>query len=258
MDTQILNSTFVKERVETFYGYGNYRGNYWFIGMEEAAGGDFDDINNRINTWAKRDKLDIDDLAEYHQAIGYPELFEKGARLTVPVWRAIIRIILSEQGEINDITREDIRKYQISKLGRRHEETCLLEMFPLPSPNAKVWGFNNIVDLNQLKFLSDRKEYEKHCIENLKRVENISNKIKEYKPRVVVFYSLNLKYVKHWKEIIGSVADNLKKIGYSNKEYFCIGKNDQTVFVIAKFPRAVPSEYYCNIGKEITAKLAEK
>ncbi|BAY34333.1 hypothetical protein NIES2107_62380 [Nostoc carneum NIES-2107] len=29
--------------IETFYGYGNYQGNYWFIGMEEA-GGDFKDI----------------------------------------------------------------------------------------------------------------------------------------------------------------------------------------------------------------------
>jgi hypothetical protein len=45
---QFLNDELLEKRIETFYGYGNYQGKYWFIGMEEAGGEDFEDVNCRI------------------------------------------------------------------------------------------------------------------------------------------------------------------------------------------------------------------
>ncbi len=35
-----FNDELIERIVDAFYGYGNYKGNYWFIGMEET-GGDF-------------------------------------------------------------------------------------------------------------------------------------------------------------------------------------------------------------------------
>lgn len=124
-----FNDELLEKIVDTFYGYGNYQGNYWFVGMEEA-GGDFNDINNRINIWSNRGKQEIEDIAEYHIAM---ETWD--ARIQ-PTWKGLIRIILSAKGREN-IDREDVRKYQINELGRKYKETCLLELLPLPSPSLK-------------------------------------------------------------------------------------------------------------------------
>jgi len=64
-----FNDEILEKRIDTFYGYGNYEGKYWFIGMEEA-GGDFQDIENKIDTWSARGSREIDDVAEYHIAMG--------------------------------------------------------------------------------------------------------------------------------------------------------------------------------------------
>ena len=63
MDSQqLLNDELLEKRIETFYGYGNYEGKYWFIGMEEAGGEDLENINLRVNTWEERGKKEIDDV----------------------------------------------------------------------------------------------------------------------------------------------------------------------------------------------------
>ncbi len=232
-----FNDELIEKRVDTFYGYGNYQGNYWFIGMEEA-GGDFKDINNRINTWSNRGKQEIEDLAEYHIDIGWGESFLPGAKLDVPVWRSIIRILLSAKGK-ESIDIENVRKYQINELGRKNQETCLLELLPLPSPSITHWIYSQH---SQLTFLSSRKKYENHCVE--KRINHISYRIKEYQPKTVVFYGIF--YEDYWRKI----AD----VEFSpTPEGFFIGKNSQTVFVIAKHPVAfgVTNEYFHNIGKSI-------
>ncbi len=49
-----------------------------------------------------------------------------------PTWNKLIRIVLSAK-EKENINLENVRKYQINELGRKDKETCLLELFPLPS-----------------------------------------------------------------------------------------------------------------------------
>ncbi|MEH2139580.1 hypothetical protein [Nostoc sp.] len=166
-----FNDELLEKRVDTFYGYGDYQGNYWFVGMEEA-GGDFNDINNRINIWSNRGKQEIEDIAEYHKDIGWGGSFLSGAKLDVPVWRAIIRIVLSAKGKEN-FDKKDILAYQINELGRKYKETCLLELLPLPSPSLKHWIF---AQHSRLSFLSNRDTYEKYCLE--KRINHISQRIK--------------------------------------------------------------------------------
>ncbi|MEH1886716.1 hypothetical protein [Nostoc sp.] len=237
-----FNDELLKERVDAFYGYGNYEGHYWFIGMEER-GEDFQDIEKRINIWSNRGKCEIDDVAEYHI-----DMETWDARIQ-PTWNKLIRIVLSAKGTGN-IDIEDVRKYQINELARKYKETCLLELLPLPSPSLKHWVYG---EYSKLTFLSNRDTYENYCLE--KRINHISQTIKEHQPKTVVFYGTGYEY--SWRRITEKITD----VEFSpTSEGFLICQNSQTVFVIAKHPvtRGVTSEYFHNIGRSIAAKIAEK
>ena len=248
MDSQqLLNDELLEKRIEKFYGYGNYEGKYWFIGMEEAGGENFDNINLRINTWANRKHKEIDDVAEYHE-----DMECWGGKIQ-NTWKGLIRITLSANGQDN-IDAKDVHKYQLDELGRRDKETCLLELLTLPSPSIDDWIY---AKHSQLPFLSDREIYRNYCIE--KRINHISQRIKEHKPKAVVFYGMGYEY--YWRKIadIEFTKIEVAKTEDSKKHYFFIGKNNQTVFVMAKHSVAfgVTSDYFHYIGKSITAKLAE-
>ncbi|MDZ8109706.1 MAG: hypothetical protein RM338_29340 [Nostoc sp. DedQUE12a] len=238
----------LEKRVNRFYGYGNYQGNYWFIGMEEA-GGDFQEINNRINIWSDRGEQEIEDIAEFHKAIGYGSSFEANANLDVPVWNKLIRILLSAKGQEN-IHIEDVRKYQINELGRNDKETCLLELLPLPSPNLKHWIYN---EHSQLSYLCNRESYENYCLET--RINHLSERIKEcHQLKAVIYYGIG--YESSWREITKKIGD----VDFLwRSEGFFIGRNAQTVFVIAKHPatKGLTNEYFHKIGISIAEKLAE-
>ena len=240
-----MNDELLEKRIETFYGYGNYQGKYWFIGMEEAGGEDLENINLRVNTWEKREEKrkekEIDDVAEYHEDMG---LWDKKIQKT---WKGLIRITLSANGQYN-INTDDVRKYQLDELGRKDKETCLLELFPLPSPSIDDWIYAKYY---QLSFLSDRETYRNYCVD--KRINHITQIIKEHRPKVVVFYGM--KYDYYWRKIAN--IEFTKKD--SKNHYFLIGENNQTVFVMVKHSVAfgVTIEYFHDIGKSIAAKLAE-
>ncbi|MHC5938919.1 hypothetical protein [Nostoc sp.] len=92
LSQDFFNDEFLEKRVDTFYGYGNYEGHYWFIGMEER-GEDFQDIDEkRINIWSNRGKCEIDDVAEYHIDM---ETWDERIQ---PTWNKLIRIVLSAKG----------------------------------------------------------------------------------------------------------------------------------------------------------------
>lgn len=244
---QFLDDELLERRIEKFDGYGNYEGKYWFVGMEERGAEDFEDVNCRINTWAKRGHKEIDDVAEYHQDMGG---WGKKIQRT---WNGLIRILLSAK-RIENIDKEDVREYQFNKLARRNQETCLLELLPLPSTSIDDWIYTQH---SQLPFLSDRDKYTNYCLE--KRINHISHKIKEYQPQAVVFYGTGYEY--SWRKI----ADiEFKKIEFastetSKKHHFFIRKHHQTVFVISQHPntRGVTNDYFHYIGKSIADKLTE-
>ncbi|MEA5513912.1 hypothetical protein [Nodularia sp. UHCC 0506] len=240
-----FNDELLEKLIETFYGYGNFQGNYWFIGMEES-GGQFEEIKNRINIWSDRGKKEIEDIAEYHIALGYGESFKPGAKLQ-PTWNKLIRIVLSAKVQEN-INTEDVRTYQIHELGRIGKETCLLELLPLPSPSLKHWIYK---EHSRLSYLTDRTQYVKHCLEN--RINKISEKIKKHQPQAVVFYGTGYEY--YWKKITQQIT-NVEFLPTS--EGFLTCRNSQTVFVISQHPVAfgATTEYFHNIGKLIAANPA--
>ncbi|MEH2255369.1 hypothetical protein [Nostoc sp.] len=240
-----FNDELLENRVNVFYGYGNYQGNYWFVGMEEA-GEDFNGINSRINIWSNRGEKELDDVAEYHIDIGLGEIFQLGAAIQ-PTWNKLIRIVLTAKGKEN-IAIEYISKYQINELGRKDKETCLLELLPLPSPSLKHWIYNQH---SSLCFLSNRDTCKKYCLE--KRINHISQRIKEHQPKAVVFYGIGFEY--YWRRI----TEKITNVKFSQtSQGFLICRNSKTVFVIAKHPVAfgLKNEYFHNIGRAIAANLA--
>lgn len=228
-DDQLLESMMHK-----FYGYGNYQGDYWFIGLEES-GGDFANVNKRVNIWSKRGEQEVEDVAEYHIAMA------EWSTNIHPTWKGLIRIILSIKGYKN-INTKHILDYQVNSLGRKNKETCLLELFPLPSPATPNWFYGQH---SRLPFLSDRDTYRDYCAE--KRINHLNQKITEHQPKVVIFYGKGFEY--YWKKIAGIKFQ-------PTPEGFLVGKNKQTTFVIAKHPMAAgtSNEYFHQIGKLITAK----
>jgi hypothetical protein len=176
----MLDDTLLDTFAHTFYGYGSYNAPFWFIGMEEGGGGAEAEIARRIAVWDARGQQELEDLAEYHFAINVPRYFEAAAPLQ-PTWSKLIRLLLSAQrGTLGDST---IRAYQRGEWGRTNNETCLIELLPLPSPSTDHWLY---AECSALPYLSTRDGYREEV--GAWRGEHIRSRIAEHQPHAVIFY----------------------------------------------------------------------
>jgi len=57
-----LDDRLLEEYINTFYGYGNYQGDWWLIGPEEGGGASEDDLTDRVGVWAQRGRREIEDV----------------------------------------------------------------------------------------------------------------------------------------------------------------------------------------------------
>jgi hypothetical protein len=139
---------------------------------------------------------------------------------------------------------DHIRDYQIYELGRKDKETCLLELLPLPSPSVNDWIYGKH---SYLPYLCCRNKYIEYCVG--KRINHISQRRKEYNPKVIVFYGMKYEY--SWRKIADVEVTTAS-------EGVLIGTNSQTVFAIVKHPvaKGLKNEYFHNIGRLIAEKLA--
>jgi hypothetical protein len=240
--TELLDDQLLTAFVQNFYGYGNYSGQFWFIGMEEGGGNSFSEINNRLTTWENRGKKELEDVADYHKDIGATDWFNDNPRLQ-PTWNKLIRILLSSSGELR--TTEQVREYQKNLLGRLIGDTCLLELLPLPSPSIGQWLY---AKYSQLPYLRDRETYKQECLTS--RIAHLQNQINHFQPKVVIFYGLS--YQDYWKKIA--------RIDFhQNSDKIYAGRNESTLFVMTKHPAAigVTSDYFHQVGQLIATSLAE-
>ena len=156
-----LDDQLLKEFMHKFYGYGNYNGRYWFVGMEEG-GGLREVVAKKLEVWVGRGKRELEDLKENHNEIGrkvkIPDFFSENAKIQ-STWKGLIRILLSvedpDRDALND--REQVRKYQKESLGESRGCHCLVELLPLPSQSKKVWHYS---EYSSLPCLSSRQQYE--------------------------------------------------------------------------------------------------
>lgn len=223
-----------------FYGYGNYSGDYWFIGMEEGGGNSFVDVHNRLRAWGKRGKCELEDVAEYHAEIGVTHLFGNKPKIQ-RTWNKLIRAYLSGQNQVP--TKEQVREYQCKFFGRTGGDTCLLELLPLPSPSTNDWLY---AQHSRLPHLANRRLYKNSCVET--RIANLRERVKQYRPKAVVFYGLS--YLPEWQAIA-------EEAFLSGPNDLLISHNRSTRFVVARHPTewGITNEYFHQVGSVASAVL---
>jgi hypothetical protein len=230
----------------TFYGYGDYHAPYWFIGMEEGGGDSFDNIKKRLSAWNADGRPELEDVAEFHRTIGLGEYFDEQPKRQ-PTWDKLTRLLLSAKEllsrEDQDLQRKQVQEYRQTSLGKvSGGENCLIELLPLPSPSTSDWIYAQHSRLPQLK---NRKEYKKHYID--RRVKHIQERINQYRPQVVVFYSTT--YLKWWKQIADAPF---------SFDQMHVAHRNGTLFVVTDHParRGRGYEYFHEIGQKIASELA--
>ena len=226
--------------ISGFYGYGNYDGKYWFVGIEEHGGELQKDIAQRLNAWDRRGRSELEDVVDYHREIGITHHFDERAVLQ-PTWNKIIRVLLGIEGR--KPTTAEVKEYQKNQLARTNGKSCLIELLPLPSPKTNVWLY--YPKYSKLPFLKRRGDYIEHV--KPQRIAHLKRRIEEHKPEVVVFYSMG--YQEDWHEIAGVEFQSTESDGVK------VGKSKETLFVITKHPATtgVTNAYFHEIGQMIAS-----
>jgi len=236
----MFNDRLLLDFMKSFYGYGNYSGKYWFIGLEEGGGNSFEEINKRLSTWDNRGQCELEDVAGYHNDIGITHLFRKKPKVQY-TWRGLMKILLSAEGET--LTPEKFREYQRDSLGRPEGMDCLVELMPLPSPSTHHWLY---ADYSRLPSLESRDAY--FDTYSSFRKTHLRKRVQEHKPNAVVFYSSNKRYRSFWEDISCVRFEPARDIDVH------FGRNNHTVFVITKHPaaRGIGEGYFETIGGMIS------
>jgi hypothetical protein len=159
------------EHLLRFVGYGRLDALVWFLGMEEAGGGE-QNIRTRLKFRF------VEDCAEAHQLLGITK-HHWGKRVIQRTWRGMCYIMLKLENKSTDA--ESIRCYQAESLGRFGGQTLLVELMPIPKPNIGAWGYEKLIP----QFTSREDYYQKVKPRRLAYLRNLLDK---YQPRIVVGY----------------------------------------------------------------------
>jgi hypothetical protein len=235
MNLELLNDQLLNNFIHSFYGYGTYSADYWFIGMEEGGGESLDEVNRRISFWQTRGQQELEDVCAYHEELGLNQFFREPVKLQ-RTWAQLCRIVLASKGEPQD--NHAIRAYQKDKLGRPEGATCLMELLPLPSPGTDRWFY---ADWSKLPFLSSRSSYRDEVLPM--RIKNLKERIEKWQPKFVVFYGTG--YRDHWEEISETPFLRIAPHGFD------LAKKNTTCFLTIQHPAAkgVSNEYFQSAGK---------
>jgi hypothetical protein len=228
-----------------FFGYGNYRAKWWFVGMEEGGGGSLESVARRLDAWEHMGATELVDIALYHKELG-------GTRYSVdrpPIqatWGKLIRIMIASEGW--SITTENVRRYQRDRLGREHGDSALLELLPLPSPSASHWHYG---EWSTLPHLRTREGYSSHMAPV--RAQQIASRILKHKPERVVFYGVNPWYRGWWEQIAGVTFNEVSADG----QLYYIGRDEHTHFAIIKHPasKGLRNEYFHEVGRALSGDV---
>jgi hypothetical protein len=212
----MLNPSALNNYIGSFFGYGRWSAPIWFVGIEEAGGRTEREIEQRLAVWAVRGKKELEDAPTFYPKSGNAAWHGGNATLQ-PTWTQLIRMLLIAQGKPDSPSA--ILDYQRNRLGTADGETCLLELFSLPSPNLATW---NYADWSELPWLQSRNAYEQKVLSQ--RITLLHQRIDHYQPRVVIFYGDG--QLKHWRRIMGNgnyprpIPNRLISHAYDNIKFF--------------------------------------
>lgn len=191
----------ITDFMNDFYGYGNPKGAYWFIGMEEGCGPDWDiHARPRFEQWRVRGRRQTEHLRDFHFAIGVKQYWEADAGRQVKVqftWRRLIETVLA--AECEDMTEERVAEYQATELGTLDGNNCLLELLPLPSPSLTRFGYRHLAN-EAYPYFASRSLYRRYIMEA--RIDKLQRLIANNKPRHVVLYGKS--YRRCWDNLVMS------------------------------------------------------
>ena len=162
-----------------FFGYGNPRAPFWFVGLEEGGGNSVNETIGRVNAWEEQGRPVLADLLEFHRSIGVEKWFGPDA-VRQKTWGMLVRSVLLANGI--QATANTVLHYQAEKLARRKGETALLELMPLPSRRTSDWIYSKI----GIQSLESRKEY--IAALQQERIRSLTDLIVAEAPASVVFY----------------------------------------------------------------------
>lgn len=92
--------------MENFFGYGNLKAPYWFIGKEEGGGKKMEENFRRILLWEKLGKNPTVDLKKYHYDLGFND--HQLTRIQ-PTWTKLVQIILTQKIKMQSLLKiEDL------------------------------------------------------------------------------------------------------------------------------------------------------
>lgn len=232
---ETLNNTLLEQFMSRFLGYGNFNARVWFIGMEEGGGNNFDQVFKRLNTWRSRGLRELEDVRDYHLAIGIDRFFKEPVKLQ-RTWAHLIRVYLSAKDQSTE--PHDLKQYQKDHFGCENGDTALLELMPLPSPGTNRWFYNA---WSNLPYLKNRETYLAELLP--KRIVLLREKIQEHKPPMVIFYGTT--YRDYYENVIGS------PVRLDNDLGVFFHSDASTKYLIIKHPaaRGVTNQYFINVGE---------
>jgi hypothetical protein len=244
---QYFDEQLLDDFANTLYGYGDYHGSYWFIGLEEGGGNSYQNINSRLTAWDHRGRRELEQLHTFHRDIGLEHYFRLPPKYQ-PTWHKLIHVLLTASRpewdlETAQFQKEAVQDYQVNKLGRVPGENCLIELLPLPSPSTKYWIYADRTE--KLPQFRNREKYQQHYLPQ--RIDHIRERINQYHPAVIVFYGVE--YQKYWEMIADAQFLRDQTYNLSTVE------KDTTLFVVIAHPaHKYDYTYFHSVGRLIASK----
>ena len=235
----MLNDPILHQFIHSFYGYGSFAADTWFLGMEEGGGESLDEVSRRLAVWQARGGQELEDVCGYHDALYLGQFFREPVKLQ-RTWAQLCRMVLVSRGEPADL--QAVKAYQKDRLGRPAGETCLMELLPLPSPGTDRWFY---ADWSMLPFLTSRSTYQEQVLPV--RIKNLKERIQQHQPKFVIFYGMG--YWEHWAAVAEATFTRLAPDGFG------WAKKNDTNFLIIQHPAAkgVSNDYFERAGKLLLA-----
>lgn len=163
-------------------GYGNPNAEIVFMGLEEGCDLNTIPANYNYRFHYPPHTSGLHDLGDFHIHSGLFELHRWWTTNNNQSTWNLITFIISNLNSLNLNTATLRKHYYRTSLGRNHQNTCLLEYYPLPRPGHSDWNnintmHGNILNVPGLFHTLD--EYLDYCrnlnYERNDRIRNIIN-----------------------------------------------------------------------------------
>lgn len=200
--------------LQNFYGYGQWKSDFYFIGIEEGGGKNLCLVNSKLSSLLAFSETKSQLLDNFiHQITRVPVNCAEGREFFVSkiqtTWKPFIKMLLILSGTNLAPGINDILHFQINSWGRIQPEFphAVIELLPLPNPglNDSHWNYNTWSSSFIPPFhLINRQHYIKLIIQD--RIHHLALQIRLHKPRLVVFYASSQPYSGYWNDIVQQVS----------------------------------------------------